>query len=114
MNVEIVDKSAELGCPTSRFLNKEEMQKIDADFLQARKSYIFKCKIPLSVDSDEAKALTDKYDGEVIYCDKRKDDLSEVKYHDLKKVALSEGYKWEETFVSKNELIEMIKEKRSA
>ena len=104
--VEIIDEDAIKYAPSSKFLSKEEMITIDPNWIWHRKSFIFKYKIPHIVDSNIAKMMVDKYPT-VIYVD-RKQDLKNVKYQKLKKMAANKGIPWADTFVNKKELIRMI------
>ena len=104
--VEIIDEDAIKYAPSSKFLSKEEMITIDPNWIWHRKSFIFKYKIPHIVDSNIAKMMVDKYPT-VIYVD-RKQDLKNVKYQKLKKLAANKGIPWADTFVNKEELIRMI------
>ena len=104
--VEIIDDDAVKYAPSSKFLTDVEMKSIDPNWIWHRKSFIFKYKIPHIVDSNIAKMMVDKYPT-VIYVD-RKQDLNNVKYQKLKKMAANKGIPWADTFVKKDELIKMI------
>jgi len=104
--VEIIDEDAVQYAPSSKFLSKEEMITVNPNWIWHRKSFIFKHKIPHIVDSNIAKMMVDKYPT-VIYVD-TKQDLKNVKYQKLKKMAANKGIPWSETFVKKDELIRMI------
>ena len=104
--VEIIDEDAQINAPSSKFLTKEEMISADPNWIWQRNSFIFKYKIPHIVDSNIAKLMVDKYES-VKYVNK-KQDLSNVKYQKLKKIAADKGIPWSDTFVKKDELIRMI------
>jgi hypothetical protein len=104
--VEIIDEDAVQYAPSSKFLSKEEMITVNPNWIWHRKSFIFKHKIPHIVDSNIAKMMVDKYPT-VIYVD-TKQDLINVKYQKLKKMAANKGIPWANTFVKKDELIRMI------
>ena len=104
--VEIIDEEAQINAPSSKFLTKEEMISVDPNWIWHRKSFIFKYKIPHIVDNNIAKLMVNRYPS-VKYVDK-KQDLSNVKYQKLKKIASDKGIPWSDTFVKKEELIKMI------
>ena len=104
--VEIIDNDAVRYAPSSKFLTKNEMAELDPDWIWNRKSFIFKHRIPLLVDRDIAEMMIKKYPS-IQYMD-RKDDLKRMKYIKLKKMAAEKGIPWNETFVAKDVLINMI------
>jgi hypothetical protein len=106
MKIGIIDTDTVQHAPTSKFLNKEEMQKLDAEWIYNRKSFIFKHRIPLLVERDIANAMVKKYNT-VEYIDK-KEDLSKVKYQKLKQLAVKRGMSYNDTFIKKEELIKAI------
>ena len=108
MKVGLLDLETVPHAPTSKFLTKEEMRKIDSEWLWNRQSFIFKHKIPLMVERKQADMLVDKYNS-VQYHDK-KEDLRKMKYNDLKRMGRTKGMSNQDTFVKKELLIQAIEE----
>tara|TARA_R100000664_G_scaffold2996_1_gene7044 strand:+ start:11883 stop:12218 length:336 start_codon:yes stop_codon:yes gene_type:complete len=106
MKVGLLDLETVPHAPTSKFLTKEEMQKIDSEWIWNRQSFIFKHNIPLMVERKMADVLVKKYES-VKYHDK-KEDLSKMAYNDLKKLAKAKGMSHKDTFVKKELLIQAI------
>ena len=111
-SVQIIDSQTEPGCPTSYFLTRKEIADISPNFLGHRVNFLFKHKIPLSVESGYGKLLVGKYeclkyDGVV---EKLEVQLDSLDYQALKKLAFEKGVAWKDTYVSKPDLIEKIKE----
>tara|TARA_R100000808_G_C2151207_1_gene160161 strand:- start:3672 stop:4019 length:348 start_codon:yes stop_codon:yes gene_type:complete len=111
-SVQIIDSSAEQGCPTSYFLTQSEIADIKPNYPQHRVNFIFKHKIPLSVESGYGKLLVDKYES-LEYdglAEKVELQLDSLDYHTLKKLAFEKGVAWKDTYVSKTDLIQKIEE----
>ena len=108
MKVGVLDLETVPNAPTSKFLTKQEMQSIDSGWIWNRNSFIFKHNIPLMVDRKMADVLVKKYES-VKYQDK-KEDLSNIAYNDLKKMAKNKGVPYKDTFVKKDVLIRIIED----
>ena len=104
MQIDIIDHFAEEGCKTSRFLTKEELGSLKPDFPQSRMNFIFKHKIPLSVETGIGELLVDKF-NEVDYF-KKENSYENMDYTDLKKIAIEKGITAH--FVKKADLIEKL------
>ena len=134
MNVNIVDKDTLPGCPTSRFLKKEEIvsHNPDSGLMQSRVNFLFKHKIPLAVDKGYATILIDKYPSierwaeEIIPPDPKEIDpfpgeelkevpmtlqqLNEMPYTELKKLDVKKGMLFKDTCIKREELSRKVKE----
>ena len=108
MKIGLLDMETVPNAPTSKFLSKQEILEFDNDWIYNRKNFIFKHKIPLMVDREDAKALVEKYVSVEFH--KKSDDYTKINYNKLKKVATSKGIPYKETFVKKELLIEKIVE----
>ena len=106
--VTIIDEDSIPHAPSSKFLTREEMKKLDPDWIWSRKSFIFKYGKPLIVDHNIALALTQKY--ETVNFEHKEQELMDMQYQQLKKLAVEKGIKWNDTFVSKEKLAQMISE----
>jgi len=106
MKVALLDLETVPHAPTSKFITKQEMQKIDSEWIWNRQSFIFKHNIPLMVERKMADIHVDKYIS-VKYYDK-KDDLRKMKYNDLKRMGRAKGMSNLDTFIKKELLIDAI------
>jgi|TARA_R100001530_G_scaffold7088_2_gene7936 hypothetical protein len=104
--VTIIDEDSIPHAPSSKFLSKEEMKNINPDWIWNRNSFIFKYGKPMIVEHNVAQALIKKYD--TVKFENQPDDLINMKYQALKKLAVKNGIPWSDTFVSKEELVNMI------
>ena len=106
MKVGLLDFDTVPNAPTSKFLTKEEMKLIDPNWIWNRKSFIFKHNVPLSVDRKIADFLVKKYES--VKYQNKKEDLNNLSYNNLKKMAKNKGVPHKDTFVTKEKLIKMI------
>ena len=117
--MDIVDRETLPGCPTSKFLKKEEFSRYfpDAEHLPRRKNFLFKHKIPLRVDDEYGNLLLEKYPSLGLFKDPRivaqPDELNNMEYVALKKLAMQYGMAWKETMIKKDMLIEKIRDKKA-
>ena len=117
--MDIVDRDTLPGCPTSKFLKKEEFSRYfpDAEHLPRRKNFLFKHKIPLRVDDEYGNLLLEKYPSLELFKDPRivaqTDELNNMGYLDLKKLGVQYGMAWKETMVKKDVLIAKIRIKKA-
>ena len=117
--MDIVDRETLPGCPTSKFLKKEEFSRYfpDAEHLPRRKNFLFKHKIPLRVDDEYGNLLLEKYPSLGLFKDPRivaqPDELNNMEYGALKKLAMQYGMAWKETMIKKDMLIEKIRDKKA-
>ena len=114
----IIDNDCQQGCPTSRMILKKEYMDLFPEAVHPRVlSYIFKYKVPMEIEDNIGKVLLSKYPtletlGEPIVAEKPEDDLEDMKYNDLRVLAMRYGWTGVETQAKKNELMLMIKESR--
>ena len=117
--MDIVDRETLPGCPTSKFLKKEEFSRYfpEAEHLPRRKNFLFKHKIPLRVDDEYGNLLLEKYPSLGLFKDPRivaqPDELNNMEYVALKKLAMQYGMAWKETMIKKDMLIEKIRDKKA-
>ena len=115
--VGIIDREASMGCPTSKFLNKKEIHTFDPAWNRWRMNFIFKCNIPLYVTDQVASLLVNKYDSVEFKDGDEEMQVTVEEYYDdytyieLKKLAVKNGIPYKETFVKRDILVKMIKEK---
>jgi len=134
MNINIIDRDTMPGCPTSRFLRKEEIASHNPDsaLMQSRINFIFRHEIPLPVDKEYAAILIEKYPSierwmeEKIPPDPQEIDpfpgeeleeipmtfkqLIEIQYTELKKIAVKKGIPFKETCIKRELLAKKVKE----
>lgn len=114
----IVDNDCQQGCPTSRMILKKEYMELFPDAVHPRVlSYIFKYKVPMEIEDNIGKVLLSKYPtletlGEPVVDEKPKDDLEDMKYNDLRVLAMRYGFTGVETQVKKDELMLMVRDAR--
>lgn len=113
--MQIIDKDAMIKAPTSKFLKKEEYAHLypNKEHMPHRKNYIFKYNIPIIINNDLGSLLLNKYfnlrrvdlenTGKII-----SKKLNNMSYNKLKNVAVEHGYKYRQTMVKKEKLIQMI------
>ena len=117
--MDIIDIATLPGCPTSRFLKKEEFSRYfpDIEHLPRRKNFLFKHKIPLRVDAECGNLLLKKYPSLELFKDPmivaQADELNNMGYGELKKLGVQYGMAWKETMVKKDVLIAKIRIKKA-
>ena len=117
--MDVIDNETMPGCPTSKFLKKEEFAKFfpGQEHLPRRKNFLFKHKVPLRVNDEYGSLLLEKYPSLECFKDPRiraqKDELNEMGYIELKKLGIQYGMTARETMIKKDALIDMIRDKKA-
>jgi len=112
--MELLDRDAVMGAPSSKFLTRKEMGGLYPDRMPVRKSYIFKYEVPLDVPVKEALVLTEKYAAlkkKPVKQVEGGDELHKMTYQELQKLAnQTYGLPWKEIRVKRDVLVDKIRE----
>ena len=111
----LIDKNTTHSAPTSLFLTREELKGLYPHLLTGRKSYVFKYDKPLNAPDGEGKLLLKKYPHVAKWEEKfainksgRHQELNELSYGEVKRVAGDLGFSFKEMHAKKLILIEKI------
>lgn len=114
----VKDRSVPRNAGTSRFLTKEEMHKLyPHNYHVQRTDVVFRHGKAEAVPKKIGYALIQKYDA-VVRVDAKnnilsqKDDLEDMKYQDMKSLAMRYGISHRDTNVKHEELADMIRQCR--
>ncbi len=115
--MEIIDREATAGAPSSKFLNRSEVHMLYPEEMPRRRDYIFKYKVPLDIPVKEALVLVEKYPDALMNREVKQvqggDSLETMTYGELKKLA-HQTYRipYRDTMVKRDSLIQLIREEK--